>query len=175
MKKFKYILISSIIIYGLTFIAHFVFDIFQNDIIAVFFNTNESIFQHMKMIFVCFFIFYFILFIVRRKFNFENVFLTNLISSISCISFFLVIYIPVYLRFGESMIFTFILLFISIMFGQYMGSSFLEKKEYHYVDIISIILISIIFIIGGYLTFNPIESFIFWDPQHETYQRVLKK
>lgn len=174
MKNLKYILISSIIIYGLTFLAHFVFGIFQNDIIAVFFNTNESIFQHMKMIFTCFFIFYFILFIVRRKFNFENVFLTCLISSICCIAFFLVIYIPVYLRFGEAMIFTFILLFVSIAFGQFMSSSFLIKKDYREVDIISIILISIIFIIGGYLTYNPIESFIFWDPQHETYQRVLK-
>lgn len=174
MKNFKYILISSIIIYVLTFGAHFVFDIFQNDIIAVFFNTNESIFQHMKMIFTCFFIFYFILFIVRRKFHFENVFLTNLISSVSCIAFFLVIYIPVYLRFGESMIFTFILLFVSIVFGQFMGSSFLTKKDYKQLDIFSIALISIIFIIGGYLTYNPIENFIFWDPQHETYERVLK-
>lgn len=174
MKNFKYILISSIAIYGLTFIAHFVFDIFQYDIIAVFFNTNESIFQHMKMIFTCFFIFYFILFILRRRLNYENVFLTNLISSISCIAFFLIIYIPVYLRFGENMIFTFILLFISIMFGQYIGSSFLKKKDYKQVDIISIILISIIFIIAGYLTYNPIKNFIFWDPQHETYQRVLK-
>ena len=164
MKNFKYILISSIIIYALTFLAHFVFDIFQNDIIAVFFNTNESIFQHMKMIFTCFFIFYFILFIVRRKFHFENVFLTNLISSISCIAFFLIIYIPVYLRFGESMIFTFILLFIS----------FLVKEDYSLINIISVVLISIIFIIGGYLTYNPIESFIFWDPQNETYERVLK-
>lgn len=174
MKNFKYILISSIIIYVLTFIAHFVFNIFQNDIIAVFFNTNESIFQHMKMIFTCFFIFYFILFIVRRKFHFENVFLTNLISSISCIAFFLVIYIPVYLRFGENMIFTFILLFVAIIVGQFMGLSFLVKEDYSLVNIISIVLISIIFIIGGYFTYNPIESFIFWDPQHETYERVLK-
>lgn len=150
------------------------FDIFQNDIIAIFFNTNESIFQHMKMIFTCFFIFYFILFIVRRKFDFENVFLTNLIASISCISFFLIIYIPVYLRFGESMIFTFILLFISILFGQIISANFLVKENYKYLNIISIILISIIFIISSYLTFNPMENFIFWDPQHETYERVFK-
>lgn len=174
MKKFKYILISSIIIYVLTFGAHFMFDIFQNDIIAVFFNTNESIFQHMKMIFTCFFIFYFILFIVRRKFDFENVFLTCLIASISCIAFFLVIYLPVYFRFGESMIFTFILLFVSIVFGQFMSHSFLIKKDYKSIDILSIILISIIFIISGYLTYHPFENFLFWDPQHETYERVFK-
>lgn len=174
MKNFKYILISSIIIYGLTFLAHFTFDILQNDIIAVFFPTNESIFQHMKMIFTCYFIFYFILFIVRRKFKFQNVFLANLVASISCIAFFLVIYIPTYLRFGEHMIFTFILLFVAIMFGQYIASSFLKKNDYKQIDIFSIILISIIFVILGYLTFNPIENFIFWDPQHETYDIVSK-
>jgi len=72
------------------------------------------------------------------------------------------------------MIFTFILLFIAIMFGQYIGSFFLKKKDYKQLDIISIIIISIIFIIGGYFTYNPIENFIFWDPQHETYDIVLK-
>ena len=72
------------------------------------------------------------------------------------------------------MIFTFILLFVAIMFGQYMASSFLKKNDYKQIDIFSIILISIIFIILGYLTFNPIENFIFWDPQHETYDIVSK-
>ena len=174
MKKNKYIMISSIIIYALTFISHFLFDIIQNDIIAVFFNTNESIFQHMKMVFTCFFVFYFILFIVRRRFHFENVFLTNLIASISCIAFFLIIYIPTYLRFGENMIFTFILLWISILFGQYISSPILKKTDYKKTEILSIIIISLIFVIGGYLTYYPIENFIFWDPQHETYERVLK-
>lgn len=174
MKNFKYILISSIIIFVLNFPAHFIFDIFQNDIIAVFFPTNESIFQHMKMIFTCFFIFYFILFIIRRKFHFENIFLANLIASIGCVTFFLIIYIPVYLRLGEHMIFTFVLLFISILFGQYISSTFLKKKDYKQIEILSIILISIIFIISGYLTYHPIKNFIFWDSQHETYERVLK-
>ncbi len=174
MKNFKYILISSIIIFGLCFPAHFIFDFLPNDIVGIFFPTNESIFQHMKMIFTCFFIFYFILFIVRRKFHYENVFLTNLIASISCIAFFLVIYIPVYFQFGEQMIFTFILLFISILFGQYMASHFLKERDYKVGNIFSIIIIFLIFIIAGYLTYYPIEHFIFWDPQHKTYKRVLK-
>ena len=174
MKNFKFILISSIIIYGLNFLAHFMFDIFSNDIIAVFFPTNESVFQHMKMIFSCFTIFYFILFILRRRFDFENVFLAGLISSLSCIASFLIIYIPIYLRFGENMIFTFILLFLTILLGQYIGYFILKKKDYKIGEIISIIIIFIIFIINGYLTYNPIENFIFWDPQHETYERVLK-
>lgn len=174
MNKRKYILISSIIIFLLNFPAHFIFDFFQNDIIAAFFPTNESIFQHMKMIFTCFFIFYFILFIVRRRFQYHNIFLTNLISSLSCIAFFLSIYIPIYLRFGENMIFTFILLFIAILFGVYVGSYIIKKDSYKYLDFGGIILVLIIFAVNGYLTYYPIKNFIFWDPEHETYERVLK-
>lgn len=72
------------------------------------------------------------------------------------------------------MILTFILLFLAIMFGQVMGSIFLEKGDYKVINIISLILIGIIFIINGYLTYKPIDNMIFWDPEHETYGIVSK-
>jgi uncharacterized membrane protein len=72
------------------------------------------------------------------------------------------------------MIFTFILLFISILVGQYVSSCFLKKKDYKQIDIFSLVLLAIIFIILGYLTYNPIKNFMFWDPENETYEIVLK-
>lgn len=72
------------------------------------------------------------------------------------------------------MIFTFILLFTTILLGQMVGSIFLKKGDYGVINIISIILIAIIFIINGYLTYQPIENMLFWDPQHETYEIVSK-
>lgn len=72
------------------------------------------------------------------------------------------------------MIFTFILLFITILLGQMVGGIFLEKEDYRIINTISIILIAIIFIINGYLTYQPIENMLFWDPQHETYEIVSK-
>ena len=72
------------------------------------------------------------------------------------------------------MIFTFILLFITILLGQMVGSIFLKKGDYGVINIISIILIAIIFIINGYLTYQPIENMLFWDPKHETYEIVSK-
>lgn len=95
MKNLKYILISSIIVFAICFPAHFAFDFLQSDLVAIFFPTNESIFQHMKMIFTSFLIFYIVLFVIRKKFHFENILLSNLIASISCITIFLIIYIPV--------------------------------------------------------------------------------
>lgn len=72
------------------------------------------------------------------------------------------------------MIFTFILLFTTILLGQMVGSIFLKKEDYRIINTISIILIAIIFIINGYLTYQPIENMLFWDPQHETYEIVSK-
>lgn len=173
MKKFKYILISSIIIFLINFPAHFVFDYFPNNITSVFFPTNESIFQHMKMVFTCFFIFYLILYFMQRRLKYNNIFIHNIISSLTCIVFFLIIYIPLYLRFGENMLVTLILLFISILFGQFITSLINCKKD-DFLNMIGLLTIFIIFIVDGFLTFKPMNNFLFWDPEHETYERVFK-
>ena len=122
MKNLKYIIISNIIIFAVNFPAHFFFDFVPLKLIGWFFPVNESIFQHMKMIFTSFFIVYIIFYLLRRKFNFKNVFFSNLIASLSCICIFLIIYLPVYLNMGENMIFTLILLFICIFLGQLISS-----------------------------------------------------
>ena len=154
--------------------VHFVYDILNFNIIAIFFPTNESIFQHMKMIFTGFFLYYLIILILKRRLNFNNIFFTDLISSSITIIFFLVIYLPVRFRFGENMIFTFILLFISIFIGQYLSYTYLKKEYNKIINLISIGIIIIIFIMFGYFTFNPMENEYFWDPEHETYNRVTK-
>ena len=174
MKNIKYILISSSSIFMLTVVVHFVYDILNMDIIAILFPTNESIFQHMKMIFTSFFIFYLVLYYMKRRFNYHNIFLTNLISVSICIIFFLIVYLPIRFRFGEIMIFTFILLFIAIMLGQALTYSFLKRDDYNSLNILSLLAIFVIFAIMGYLTFNPIHNDIFWDSEHETYEKVTK-
>ena len=72
------------------------------------------------------------------------------------------------------MIVTFILLFISIMLGQGLSYNFLEKDNDTSLNIIALIIIVIIFIVMGYLTFNPLHNDMFWDPEHETYEKVTK-
>ena len=158
----------------LTVLVHFVYDILKLDIIAIFFPTNESIFQHMKMIFTSFFIFYAILYFMKRRFKYNNIFLTSIISVTICIVFFLTIYLIVRFRFGEVMIFTFILLFISIMLAQALSHNFLKKDNYTILNILSIIIIVMVFAGFGYFTFNPLHNDMFWDYEHETYEKVTK-
>lgn len=72
------------------------------------------------------------------------------------------------------MIITFILLFISIMLGQVLFHNFLTKDNDITLNIISLIIIVMIFIIMGYFTFNPLHNDMFWDSEHETYEKVAK-
>lgn len=174
MKNIRYSFISSIILFLVMSLVHFVYNILNIDIIAMFFPTNESIFQHMKMIFTGFFIYYLVLFFIRRRWNFNNIFLTNLISVCICIVFFLSIYLPFRFRFGEVMIFTFILLFISIWLGQYLSYNFLKKDNYNSLNILSLMVIIITSLILAYFTFNPLHNDIFWDSDNETYEKVTK-
>ena len=174
MKKFKYILISSIILFIIMSISHFIHDFLSIDIIAIYFPINESIFQHMKLIYTSFFIFYLVLYLLKRKFKFNNIFLTNLISVLTCIISFLAIYLPIFFNIGDNMIFTFILLFISILLGQFISYNLLLKEKRVSLNILAISFIVIIFIIFGYLTFNPIHNDLFWDFKNRTYEKVTK-
>ena len=174
MKKKKYIIIATILLFLLNFPAHFVFELIPSDIMAVFFPVNESFFQHIKMIYTTYFIFYFIIFIFRKRLEVKNVFTSNLVSSLSGIIFFTIIYLPIYYRFGEHMIVTFILLFISILVSQWLSSLILTKKDYKVLEILSLVILSIIFIINGYLTFHPLKTSSFYDSVNETYDIVAK-
>ena len=175
MKTFKYIIISSIVIFLLCIPTHFMYEWISFKIIGFFFPVNESIFQHMKMVFLCFLIFYLALRIFKERLEFNNLFISNLISSISCIISFLIIYIPVYLLFKENMIFTFILLFLSIAFGQFISTFFLFKENNINLNNVSLIIIIFIILINGILTIKPLKNFFFWDEKNGTYYAANKK
>ena len=170
MKNIIKVLIRSVIIYLLNFPAHFLFGYFSNNFTALIFPVNESIFQHMKMIFTCYVIFYLIIKIFKYKG--ENITTKCLISSLSCIIFFLIIYIPIYLNYNENLGFTLILLFLSIVFGEFITSLINIKSKT--VNNLSIIIIILILILNAYLTFNPLINFLFFDPMNNTYKIVYK-
>lgn len=71
------------------------------------------------------------------------------------------------------MLVTLILLFISILLGQFITSLINCKKD-DFLNMIGLLTIFIIFIVDGFLTFKPMNNFLFWDPEHETYERVFK-
>ena len=116
MKKIK--ILNVIIVFLLSFISHFLYEWFPSSLTSIFFPVNESIFEHMKIIYTSYFVYslleYFILTRMKVPFNnfLLNVFLTPLLGIIA----YLIIYLPLYYIFGENMFISISLLLIIYIF-----------------------------------------------------------
>ena len=169
LKKLK--IIDIIIIFILTFIFHFLYDLIPNNFTAIFFPVNESIWEHMKLLYTPIILTslfdYFMA--TKNKIKLNNFFTSIFISSILSIILYLVIYMPIHNTFGHNAVFAIILLFIIICFGQHISYLILTKENYQKLNIISIVLIIIGFIVFGYLTYKPLKNNLFYDTKNEKY------
>ena len=170
LKKIK--IFSVLGVFLLCFISHFMYDWFPNVLFSIFFPVNESIFEHMKMISTSFLLYSIIEYalIIKYKVNYNNYILNLFICLIISIIIFLIMYLPVFYKIGEKLIITLILLLISIIITEFISYKILSmKKNYTYLNIVSFILIIFLYIIYGYLTYNPIICPFFFDPIEEKY------
>ena len=67
LKKIK--IISAIGIFGLCFLFHFMYEWFPNYFSTIFFPVNESIWEHMKLLFSAVVFYGIIDYIILQKFN----------------------------------------------------------------------------------------------------------
>ena len=112
LKKIKIISIIGILI--LSFISHFMYDLFPNIIFSFIFPVNESIWEHMKILFTSILLYGFIDKYLLNKYNIKhNNFPFQLyFTAISSIPLYLAIYIPIYKLLGEKLIISLLLLLI---------------------------------------------------------------
>lgn len=169
LKKIKIIAVFSLFI--LMSLFHFVYDIFPNNLFAVFFPVNESIFEHLKLIFTTFVLYGIIDYILLIKFKQpkNNFFLNILISALSCIGIFLLIWLPIYYKIGENMFITLLFLFISIIFSQVASFYILTNKNNQLLNYICIGIIISIIVVFAYFTYYPLYNDFFFDPIKEKY------
>lgn len=169
LKKIK--IIGTFGIFILMSLFHFIYELIPNDLFAILFPVNESIFEHMKLIFSTLVIYSIIDYLLLKKFNLpRNNFLFNiLISALSCIIIFLIIWLPIYYKIGENMIITLLFLFIAIMFSQVISYYILKNKNNQLLNYISIAIIILIMIIFAYFTYYPLYNDFFFDPMKEQY------
>jgi hypothetical protein len=165
--KIKTIKILAIfLIFGISFITHSAYDNFPNKLFTLFFPVNESIFEHMKMIFTSYII-YFILeyFLLKKsKEKYNNFNLSMFVQILFNIIFFLIIYIPIYDLFGYNTIITLLLYFFSIIITQIISLKILtNQKDYKILNKYSLLLIFIIWLILIYFTYFPIKNIVFID------------
>lgn len=159
------------LIFLLCFPLHFIYDFLPNTLFSIFVPVNESIWEHMKLIFTSY-VFYGIfdyLLLKKNKISFNNFLLQLFLIPIVGIILYLLIFIPIYNNFGENMLISIGLLFLVIIFEQVLSYYFLRFKEIKYQNIIGIVGIIITYIIFGYLTYNPVENYIFFDISNSKY------
>lgn len=169
MKLKTYKILNVFIIFLLMFITHNLYDWFPNPILACFFPVNESIAEHVKMLFTTFMICGIIELIVLKKHELSNGISNILISTLTCIISFLIVWLPLYYFLGENMIITFITLFLSIILSQYISYKLYNLRYEKDYSFISILIIAILTISMGILTFIQPHVKYFEDPQRHNY------
>lgn len=168
-KKIK--IISAIGVFLLCFLTHFLYELFPNFLFSIFFPVNESIFEHVKMIFTTFLLYSIIEYILQKKYNVldKNFLFNTLFTTISCIIIYLTIYLPIYYTFGENMIFTISWLFVSIIISEIISFHMYSLRKINYSNVLALMFIIILYIIIGYFTYYPLKLDFFFDPKHKIY------
>ena len=164
-------LIATINIFIISFIAHFAYNFLPNTLTSILIPVNESIFEHMKIIFTSTLLYglidYTLLKLNNIKFNnfIFQLFFTSFIS----IPIFLIIYLPIRFIIGEYLILTLLLLFITYLISSIISYNILKSISIPILNIISIPLIILIYLIFSYFTYNPPKNFFFLDTLTNSY------
>ena len=141
LKKIK--IISFIGVFIISFLTHFLYKWFPNPVFAPFFPVNESIWEHMKIIFTNFMIFSIIDIFLLKKYHIDT---TNYLFKTFCIALlsiavYLIIFIPIYNVIDENMFVSIFLLFLVFLGAEFISYLLLQKKEKKNLDILAIVLI----------------------------------
>jgi len=168
LKKIK--IIGAIGIFLLCFLTHYIYEWFQNDLFAIFFPVNESIWEHMKMLFTSILLYSIIEYLLLHyyKMEYNNFLWAVFIMAFMSIIIFLTLYMPIHYIIGYSFIASLIILFITTCIVQLIGYYVLKYYKNN-IKMIPIILISICYIIFGYLTYYPPKTELFYDQKNEKY------
>ncbi len=102
-KKIK--IINVVFLFFTIFLWHFMYDLFPNNIFALVFPVNESIWEHMKIIYYCLLLSSVLEFILYHKFKIKinNFYISSMVKSVLGVIIYLIIFIPIYKLIGESM------------------------------------------------------------------------
>ncbi len=162
LKKIK--IINIILFFALSFLWHFMYDWFPNFLTSIFFPVNESIWEHMKIIFGVIVFGSLISLILMNKFHIKhnNFYVEIITKAVLGVLFYLIIFIPLYKWLGENMFISISLMLITYIYVEIIGYKILKLNEMN-INILPIILIFLCYILFFLLTYYPPHNFIFFD------------
>lgn len=169
-------IIGTILAFLFSFPIHFLYKEFPQFITSIFAPVNESIWEHMKILFTSIILSGIIqkLIIISKKTKLNNVCFSNFIAALSSIPIFLVIFIPIYSIIGENLAMAIIIMLITIIISQIISYIIIVKRDLH-LEVITIIFTILIYIAFAVLSYYPIKCGIFMDPKTQEYGIINKK
>lgn len=170
-KKLIINTVGTLFIFLIGFLLHNLYEWFPNFLTAIVAPVNESIFEHVKMIFTSYVIWIIIKLLIYRKHNLieNSFFFKEFFTTVLGILLFLAIFLPIYSKFGENLMITLTIYFITITISQIFNYFFKIKKESKTLNIIGIISTIITYVVFAYLTYNPLINNFFLDPTNNSY------
>ena len=170
MNKKKLKILGVVIAFVLCFPLHFLYDLMPNFITSIFLPVNESIAEHMKILFGSIMISSVIqkIIVIKKDLNIKNICISNFTGAVLSIPIFLLIFVPIYKAIGENMPITIFLMFITIVISQIISYIIINSKNLG-LENVTIFLVIIVYIIFGLLTYFPPENDLFMDPTNLTY------
>lgn len=168
LKKLK--IFGVFMAFVFSFVFHFGYNLFPNFITSIVFPVNESIFEHMKIIFGC------ILFsgviqkiiVIKMNLNYNNICISNVIVAFFSIFIFLIMFIPIYLFIGHNLFITLIIMLITYIISQVLSIYIIRMKNMKKENF-AIFLVIMIYMIFGIFTYYPVKNNLFIDPVNNTY------
>ncbi len=171
MKKKIIQIISILFIFLIGFIIHNLYEWCPNIVTLILSPVNESVFEHMKMIYTSYIIWIIVKYFILKKYNIKenNFLLKELLTFLFNITLFLTIYWPIYSKFGENMLVTLTIYLVTIIISQVLNYFMEFKKDSNVLNIISLLVIFLIYAFTTYLTYNPPICKLFLDPTNNSY------
>ena len=162
-RKLK--IIGVVVAFFLCFPFHFIYDSFPSFVTSIFAPVNESIWEHMKILFGSIILSGVIqkIIVVSKRLEFNNICFSNFVGAISSIPIFLIIFLPIYYNFGHNLVITIIIMFITIVISEYIAYKVMMMRDL-YQENKTILYVVIVYIIFTILTYFPINNNLFIDP-----------
>lgn len=168
LKKLK--IISVFIAFALCFPLHFLYDKLPSFFTSIFAPVNESIWEHMKILFGSIILTGVIqkIYIIIKKEKINNICFSNFIGALLSIPIYLLIFLPIYSIIGESMVLAISVMLIAIIIAECISYKIMLIKDLK-LEKITIIFVIITYAIFTFLTYYPIKNNLFIDKKTSSY------
>ncbi|MBQ6495047.1 MAG: hypothetical protein IJI49_03500 [Bacilli bacterium] len=136
-----------------------------NIITSIIAPVNESIWEHLKILFTGILISGVIqkIIVIKNKLDISNVCISNFIGAFLSMPIFLIIYVPIYNAIGKKFGLTIFVMFLVIVIAELISYYIMNKKDL-YLENYAILFTVMVYIVFLILTYYPLNNGIFIDP-----------